>query len=528
MKKNIILSTALMAMCAMNVQAGGLLTNSNQNAAFLRNFAQEGQITLTSLYANPAGNAFLCEGWHVSLNSQTAYQERSIETNFPLFQLNNDDPNATHTFIGKAKAPVIPSFTVSHNWDRWSLSAHFALVGGGGKCEFDKGLGSFEALYANTMNSMVPGVVNATINPMMPMVQANVQQTVAGQISGALQGAGMPAASADATAASLAASGTYTATPASKLTGYDMNAYMKGNSYYFGLQVGASYKISDNVSAYLGVRGIYATCNYNGYVQDIHANYVAAADYTYNVPANPGAGFPGVAGTGTSVLSTGSESLSDNELTLNCDQTGFGLAPIVGLDWMINKHWNVAIKYEAAARLSLKNKTEMNDFAKAQAADPTSALNAYQDGKKVRSDVPAILAIGAEYSPIEKVRIDASFKTYFEKSAADRDKMDDLGNTLEACLGVEYDAHKLITLSASWQSTNYNMKDAYFNDLSFNLSSNSLGVGVRLHPSKLFNIDLGYMHTFYQERNVSSLGGLKNDKYNRKNKVFGIGFNFAI
>ena len=72
MKKNSILSAALLAFGTLGAQAGGILTNTNQNAAFLRNFAQEGQITLTSLYANPAGNAFLSPGWHLSLNSQTA------------------------------------------------------------------------------------------------------------------------------------------------------------------------------------------------------------------------------------------------------------------------------------------------------------------------------------------------------------------------------------------------------------------------------------------------------------------------
>lgn len=534
MKKTII-SLAAVLLASAPAMAGGLLTNINQNAAYLRNFAQEGQITLTSLYANPAGNAFLSPGWHFSLNSQTAIQERNIDTRFgnattPMFSLNSSNPNDTHKFKGTALAPVIPSFTVSHNWDRWSLSAHFALVGGGGKCTFDDGLGSFEAKYASQLVPGLPMVaagVNQAILPMMGNVQAGVQNNVAAQISAGMQANGMDAATADAKAAALAGMGTYNATPASRATGYDLNAHMKGRSYYFGLQVGSSYKITDNVSAYMGVRAVYATCNYNGYVQDIKANYVAAADYTYDVPAIPGA-FGGTQGSGSMDLQEGSQTLNDNELTLDCDQTGFGLSPIVGLDWKINDKWNVALKYEAAARLSLKNKTDMNNVAKAQAEDPESPLHAYQDGKKVRSDIPAILAIGAEYSPIENVRIDASFKTYFEKSAADRGKMDDLGNTLEACLGAEYDVNKLITISASWQSTNYNMKDPYMNDLSFNLSSNSLGLGVRIHPSKVFNIDLGYMHTFYKDRSVTTLDGLKHDKYSRKNQVFGIGFNFAI
>ena len=83
MKKTI--SIAAMVLASLPMMAGGLLTNTNQNAAFLRNMAQDGQVTLTSLYANPAGNVFLSEGWHMSLNSQTAIQQRNISTTFPYF-----------------------------------------------------------------------------------------------------------------------------------------------------------------------------------------------------------------------------------------------------------------------------------------------------------------------------------------------------------------------------------------------------------------------------------------------------------
>ena len=37
--------------------AGGLLTNTNQNAAFLRQMSQDAVIDITGLYLNPAGTA---------------------------------------------------------------------------------------------------------------------------------------------------------------------------------------------------------------------------------------------------------------------------------------------------------------------------------------------------------------------------------------------------------------------------------------------------------------------------------------
>ena len=89
---------------------------------------------------------------------------------------------------------------------------------------------------------------------------------------------------------------------------------MKGRQYYFGLTLGANYKFTDNLAGYLGLRGIYATCNYNGYVQDV----------TYTVAGNT--------------------TEANRDLALNCDQTGGSVTPILGLDYRINKHWNLAAK----------------------------------------------------------------------------------------------------------------------------------------------------------------------------------------
>ena len=61
---------ALIVGAAMSTSAfaGGLMTNTNQNASFLRQMSQDAIIDVTGMYANPAGTAFLEEGFHLSLN----------------------------------------------------------------------------------------------------------------------------------------------------------------------------------------------------------------------------------------------------------------------------------------------------------------------------------------------------------------------------------------------------------------------------------------------------------------------------
>lgn len=497
MKKKSILSAALLAMSAMSVQAGGLLTNSNQNAAFLRYMAQNGLIDIAGIYANPAGSAFLSNGWHISLNSQTAIQQRNISTTFPYFALNTENNSATHEFKGEALAPVIPSLSVVYNKDKWSLSAHFALTGGGGKCEFDKGLGSFETLYSSTLAQQLPGMVNG-------MVKSTV-------LSG-LESKGVPSAMA----ADLVGNGTFN----SSMTGYSLDAFMRGRSYYFGLQLGGTYKFNDKLAGFVGVRGVYATCNYYGYVQDVKASYA----YNYSVPT---AALLGANLTGSD---TGSQVLGDNTLTLNADQTGFGITPIIGIDYKMNDQWNFAAKFEAPTKMNLKNKSEMNNFAAAQASQPGNVLAQFADGTKVREDIPGILSLGTMYSPTEKFRMGAGYNMYFDKSAKKYGDKQDLidHNTWELNASVEYDLTSRLSASASWQTTQYGLSDEYMNDLSFNLSNNMVGLGLRYKATDRLSIDLGYMHTIYGDRSVSTLGGAKTDIYSRKNDVVAIGFNLDL
>ena len=464
-----------------SVKAGGLVTNSNQNVSFLRQMSQDGIIDITGLYLNPAGTAFLKDGWHISANWQNAKQSRDIVTDFPLFRQNQEQPYTPHEFEGDAYAPVIPSIHVSYNHGKWSVNANLSLGGGGGKCEFDQGLGSFEALYAGNLYKSIYQNVVSGVTAAVP----------AGTPASAIQ------AAADAQMATL-------------YQGYSLDSYMKGRQYYFGLSVGATYKFMDNLAGFVGLRGVYATCNYNGYVQDV--NYSLATSPT-PIDAN-------------------------SDLALNCDQTGFGVTPIIGIDYRINKHWNIAARFEAETKLRLKNKTEMNAVALAQVAAGNATLGQFANDKKVEANIPGILSAGVQYSPIDQVRIMAGWHYYFDKAAKQYNNKQDLidKNTQEFSAGVEWDICKYVTISGSWQNTRYGLSDAYMTDLSFNLSNNMVGGGVRINATEKIHVDLGYMHTFYKDKTVTTNVEAptltdpshtlpKTDKYHRSNRVFGIGVN---
>ena len=110
MKKIYAVFTSVMLAATTTAMAGGILTNTNQSVDFLRNPARDAAIGLDGVYSNPAGVAFLPEGFHLGINWQYAHQTRTITSNNPVFALGRKNNGQTQKiFEGVADAPVIPS-----------------------------------------------------------------------------------------------------------------------------------------------------------------------------------------------------------------------------------------------------------------------------------------------------------------------------------------------------------------------------------------------------------------------------------
>ena len=159
------------------------------------------------------------------------------------------------------------------------------------------------------------------------------------------------------------------------------------------------------------------------------------------------------------------------------------------------------------------------------------AIGEYEDGRKVAADLPAYLTLGVSYNPVDPLRVNAGFHYFFDKQATSYNHREDLlkRGTMEWNAGVEYDASKLLTVSAGWQNTSYGLSDKYMDDKSFVTSSNSVACGVKVNVSKKVKLNLAYFHTFYKHYKTdtpSQLGGntvnYKAD-FTRNNNLFGAG-----
>lgn len=109
--------SALLLTVSISTFAGGLLTNTNQNVMFLRNPARDASTEIDAVYSNPAGLAFLKkDGFYISLNGQSAFQTRTINTTFAPFAMNGG--NVTKEYKGEASAPFVPSVQAAYKRDK--------------------------------------------------------------------------------------------------------------------------------------------------------------------------------------------------------------------------------------------------------------------------------------------------------------------------------------------------------------------------------------------------------------------------
>ena len=470
--KKLFLIGATALMVSNSTFAGGILTNTNQNATFLRNPARNAAIAIDGVYSNPAGIAFLPQGFHLSVSWQAAFQKRQMDVNNKLFQMNANNQSADRFFEGKTNAPVIPSFQAAYVInDKWSVSAQFAVGGGGGKCEFEQGLPMFEEL--------IGGIV-------------------------AKNGG----------------------------NSYALNQNLTGEQYFYAFQLGATYKLADNFSVFGGARGVLANCNYTGAIANIKANGMNAAEYSALAQQAAAAAQQYAAAGMTAeaaqyqaaAVQAGTVAALIGDYKLDCAQSGFGITPIIGVDWNLGK-LNLAAKYEFRTKIELENESKNSDNL-AMLATSVPAVAVYADGAKVRSDIPAIMTLGAQYEITDNFRAMVGGVYYWDKDAKGT-PIKEGKNTWEANFGIEWDVNDKILLSCGAQRTEYGFDDTDMADTNFNTSSYAVAIGGAYKFSEKIKLNVGYMHSFYENHKFTNKNNTTCD-YTRKNDTVGVSLDIAF
>jgi hypothetical protein len=537
------------ALTSINIFAGGLLTNTNQSVHFLRNPARDASTEIDAVYTNPAGLTFLSEGFHFSLTNQSAFQTRTITSTFAGFAFaDGNNGSTTKIFKGEASAPLIPSFQLAYKKENWVFSTSFAITGGGGKATFNQGLPSFETVPSMIPASLSTNGINTTaysIDQYMEGkqfifgVQMNGSYKINENLSAALGlrlnimnnsysgylkniqiKPNQPAFGTAYNGSSLASATKFFSDAATVLNGWSAGA----TSYATGLQQivtggGGAVLLTNGTSAGLTatqvaqIQGLLGAAGLNS--SQIASMNIQTAQGTLATAA------PVFAGKAAK-MSANSAATTDKEL--ECSQTGWGVTPIIGLNYHVGG-LNIGAKYEFITKLNVENDTEVN----------TTGVAAYDNGVNTPSDIPALLTVGAEYAICKSLSVSAGYHHFFDsdaKMADDKQKYIN-GGINEYLFGAEYKINKMVLLSAGGQVTRSGVTDDYQKDMSFSLNSYSIGFGGAVNITPALRLNLAYFFTNYSDwtknstnYNNTTLAG--KDVYARTNKVFGIGVDYKF
>ena len=304
---------------------------------------------------------------------------------------------------------------------------------------------------------------------------------------------------------------------------YNINSAMKGRQYIYGLQLGATYKALDWMSAYAGMRMNYFDGNYNGFVKVQPTAEVASTVQQIAVA------YPSLAPTLNTLVNQNGEMAN---IDLDCSQTGWGITPIIGVD-LVWKGFTLAAKYEFKTNLNIENDTKT---ATAEPAAFEAALDDYKHGVNTPNDLPAVFyaALGYEFIP-NKLRATVEYHYYDDQHAEmAHDKQKALRHgTHEVLAGVEWDINKTFTVSCGAQNTDYGLSDGYQTHTSFSCDSYSIGFGGAVNLSEKVKLNVGYFWTTYKDykRSEENYFGTTlpgSYTYSRTNKVFGAGIDFKF
>lgn len=441
--------------------AGGIMTNTNQSASYVRMPARGASLGIDAIYFNPAGLTQMKDGFYLSLNNQVISQKREINsTLISPFEFNDNDYNGT------VSAPLFPGIYAAYKMNRFAFSFGFNPVGGGGGAEYENGLPSFEAPFSG-----------------LPFVVSQM---------------GVPT------------------------TEYDMDVFFKGSSIFFGFQGGVSYAVSDVIGVFAGARYVIANNSYDGYLRNIQIN-------PQHPLINPSGNLMPASDFFTAVNQPTFAALtSDGEV--EATQKGNAITPVLGLNIRPSERFNIGIKYEFITKLELENETT-KDLLVPQ----------FPDGEKVRSDMPAMLSVGASYELSDRFNVAGGIHYYFDKSAdygkhLPNDEIIDK-NFVEYALALEYKITDQFLVSGGYLRTQTGVKENYHTDLSHSLSTNTFGIGGAYSITPMIDVNFGFMLSMYEEHKSDINYYLPTtppiqmpavETYNRSNMVFAIGLDLKI
>lgn len=555
MKKLTLL--AAFVMLQLVAFSGGLLTNYNQSAQYIRMLSRNASLDIDAVFYNPAGLTKLQDGWHFAFHAQTILQEREVTSGFPIL-------NQPAYYKGEAVVPIFPNVYAVYKKDKWAFSLGVGPTSGGGTVEFANGLPTFE----------------------IPVAKAAYAFGGLGAID-----------------------------PNLAVTGYSLDMAFDAYSAFWGIQLGATYEINEKFSVYGGVRLLPSSSTYKGSITNIQlqaggqmnpapewlsgassqlsglaSQASAGADIMYATAGSmqpiidgggadftlaqlEGAGaidatqraqleggllFIGVPQDQIDMMSAGqiqgTYTATGNELTattqvlngtaqtldgasssmedahVDTKQKGFGFTPMIGFNYSPNDDWNFGFKYEHKTKLTLTNETKVDD------------MGLFPDGGETSSDIPGVVAAGVGYRGLDWLEAQLSWNMYLDEGV-------DYGNNVrylttgqqvhrdidhnhwELSLGLQFNLSETFGFSVGALRSQNGVAESYQSDFSFSNSAIALSAGIEWKITERLILDAGLSNIWYEEDTVDFTDpdlGTYSEVFDKKSFSLAAGITYSI
>jgi len=490
--------------------AGGLVTNTNQSVLFTRLQSRNASTRIDAVYYNPAGLGRLGSGFFASVNNQTINQTNSILNNYTYLT------STPKEYVGKVNTIIFPDVYIAFKIGKLAFSTGFNPIGGGGGVTYDDGLPSYEM----EVSDLVPYTYDSGFETSGYSADiffsnssryygyhANVTYSINDIIS--------------------VAAGIRLVTAKNKYYGYVRNISINPDYTAFGEQYNGNMVLASDFFSSGAIKFNTLSSDatlYKTVLQDI-INNGGGAILLNNTDALEPYGLDLTEITNIQKIINSAE-VSQNGLTIqnaqliladaapffntkatsmtdyaeqtqdkevDAEETGMGFSPMISVNVSPNDMLNIALKYEFKTKLELETKLIDGQGG-----------GIFTEGEMKIADMPAMLAAGVEFIPMDKMMLTASANYYFDKdvdydgSATENVNMID-NNSMELAFGGQYRISDQLCLSAGWLGTFTGVNAKYQNEQRFSLNTHSFGGGIGLRIIPMLDVNIGGQYTIYKD-----------------------------
>ena len=232
--------------------------------------------------------------------------------------------------------------------------------------------------------------------------------------------------------------------------------------------------------------------------ESLYLGYTIGGAYAVNDIFSFSAGLRYVSAYKEFTLSATGLPVFGNAVTEVLDEAD-GWGGILGVNISPNNDWNIGLRFETATKLDFELDVR-------QGASLLSLMG-YNDGRKEREDLPALLGTGVSYKILNNLKVDVNLIYYFEKEATWETGFDGAGNSYDLGFSGEYRFNKEWMASIGYLFSNLDIDVDQIRSLPEEprLDANTIAMGGVWSPTETLDFTIGASRTFYSDE-TDSLG----------------------